>query len=298
VPGIIKKEIHTKDCIPHMKKLLLTAALVAVSSVGLHADLPRNVGSLTTLAGWDFNQGTASTVSSINARYSQSQAAGPSVNTYFVAGVISSPGSAAFGTVYFNGSNGGTFASPRVLASSNAPSYDLLSVDGLSSSNNSLGDIATNVRSVLLSSNSVLDNGRASFKFETTSDFNVFEGINLAYSARNQGTDFATISWSYSLDGVSFTSVANTSSQINVSGALYSVFTADLSTITALNGAGTVWLGMDYLENSAGASVFIDNVAIYGTAAVIPEPSTYAAILGALTLGFVAIRRRFQAQAV
>ncbi|MCF7688773.1 MAG: PEP-CTERM sorting domain-containing protein [Cephaloticoccus sp.] len=40
----------------------------------------------------------------------------------------------------------------------------------------------------------------------------------------------------------------------------------------------------------SGAATF-DNVQFNGVSAV-PEPSTYAAILGAMALGFVAIRRR------
>jgi hypothetical protein len=49
---------------------------------------------------------------------------------------------------------------------------------------------------------------------------------------------------------------------------------------------------MNFAETSGNtASMFVDNVAIYGVAAI-PEHSTYAAILTALTLGVVAIRRR------
>jgi hypothetical protein len=46
------------------------------------------------------------------------------------------------------------------------------------------------------------------------------------------------------------------------------------------------------VESQTSAFLNLDNVAIYGTATAIPEPSTYAAILAALTLGVVAIRRR------
>ncbi len=272
-----------------MKKLILIAGLMAASSTGLFAQIAnRNVGDLTTIGGWDFNGGNAPTVTSVNARYDQE------FGVYYTSGIAPSPGNVNYGTVYFTGSNGGTFASARALASSNAPAYDLLSTVGLFVSNNSLGDNqAINPRSILLSSNTVLDNGRASFKVSTANVNNTFENLSVEYSARNQGVDFATISWSYSLDGVTFTSIAGTADQIAFSGAAYNVFGADFSAISAIEGLNTVWIGLDYLENSLTASVFIDNLAIYGTAlAAIPEPSTYAAIMGALVIGVAAIRRR------
>jgi hypothetical protein len=65
-----------------------------------------------------------------------------------------------------------------------------------------------------------------------------------------------------------------------------------VSLVDAIEGKVTVWPGMNFAETSGNtASMFVDNVAIYGVAAI-PEHSTYAAILTALTLGVVAIRRR------
>ncbi len=245
------------------KCLLLLAVTFGVLAGGLYGQIlvTRADGDLTTIGGWDFNGGNAPTVTSVNARYDQE------FGVYYTSGIAPSPGNVNYGTVYFTGSNGGTFASARALASSNAPAYDLLSTVGLFVSNNSLGDNqAINPRSILLSSNTVLDNARASFKINTLNANNAFDNISVAYSARNQGADFATVSWSYSLDGVNFTSIAGTADQINPSGAAYSVFGADFSSISAINGQSNVWFGLDYLENSLTASVFIDNLVFYGIA--------------------------------
>ncbi len=288
-----------------MKKLLLVAALVAVSSTGLVAQVltQRTAGHLTTLGGWDFNGTNAANTASMNARYNQQY------TSYFTAGTASTPGSSLYGAAYFTGSNGATFASNRSVQTSNAPIYDLASTVGLLVSNNSLGDnIGTSqARSILLSSPTVADNSRAVFKISTlTTDLDpgvsittqAFSDLNLAYSARNQGTSAnATIDWSYSLDGINFTSIAGTSSAIAPSGTNYSVFTADFSAINAIEGVSSLWLGLNYSESAAGASVFLDNVAIYGTAlqsvvVAIPEPSTYAAILGAAVAGVSLLRRR------
>jgi hypothetical protein len=49
--------------------------------------------------------------------------------------------------------------------------------------------------------------------------------------------------------------------------------------------------------NSSGNLEFQIDPTQFGAASPVPEPSTYAAVLGAVTLGFVAIRRRRQARA-
>lgn len=279
-----------------MKKLLIVAALVAASTSGLVAQTitARGTGDLTTLGGWDFNNGTAASVASVNARYNQQFAP-----TYFTAGTISAPGNANYGTVYFNSAaNGATFAN-RNLASANAASYDLLSTVGLLASNNSLGDQTVNVRSVVLS-DATLGSGRATFKISSLSQINAltsqgFADLNVAYSARNAGTSDATIDWSYSLDGINFVSIAGSSDAIVASGTAYNVYAADFSAIDAIEGVSNLWLGLNYSESGADAYTYLDNVAIYGTAlaaVTIPEPSTYAALLGAAVVGFSLLRRR------
>lgn len=271
-----------------MKKVIAISALAiaSASSVLAQTVIDRTTGSLTTIGGWDFNGSASASFTSINARYNQQY------NPYFTAGTSPSPGDSDYGTVFFT-TNGGTFSSARSLNATQANAYDLLSTDGLTVGNNSLGDVATNARSLLLSSFSVSDNARASFRISTLTNFDSFENINVAYSARNQGANDATISWSYSLNGTDFTSIAATSQTLSTSAA-FSVYTADFSAIGAIEGVNQVFIGLNYSETAAGASVFLDNVAIYGTAAPapIPEPSSFAALAGAACLSLVALRRR------
>jgi len=270
-----------------MKKVILLAGLLAVSSTGLFAQVPRVPGDLTTIGGWDFNGGSVSSIASVNARYNQTYA------PYFVSGVATNPGSILFGTAYFTGSNGATFGSNRPLGSTVGPAYDLLSPVGLLGANNSLGDVTTNPRSLNLSTNALLDNARATFKVSTLTSFNSYNAVQVQYTARNTGAADAFVAFSYSLDGINFTNLASSSQTWSVAGAFATSNLVDFSTITALNGQSEIWIGLDYSETAASGSLFVDNFAIYATAgAVIPEPSTYAAILSALTLGVVALRRR------
>ncbi len=61
-----------------------------------------------------------------------------------------------------------------------------------------------------------------------------------------------------------------------------------------LEAAGTVTFELSFtggLDGSAGHHLWVDNVAL-STAAVVPEPSTYALLGGLFALSFVAMRRR------
>ena len=66
-----------------------------------------------------------------------------------------------------------------------------------------------------------------------------------------------------------------------------------LGTTTA-NGSGQILVYIDDLPNTTGnpgTRTWYDGIS-YAPAAAVPEPSTYALILGAATLAFVALRRR------
>ena len=274
-----------------MKNILISTALVVATATTAVAQTvaTRDAGSLTTIGGWDFNGNTGTTSNVFNARYNQQY------ETYFVSGNGGSPGSAAFGQLNFN-ANGATFGgTARAITSSNAGNYDLLSTDGIAVSNNSLGDVVSGTgRSVLLSNTSTSNNAKAVFTLSTLTTSNSFSGINVAYSARNAGSagNDAAIAWSYSLDGSSWSSIASSSDTIAPSASAYNVFAADFSAVTAIEGLATIYIGLDYSETAAGASVFLDNVAFYGTAAAIPEPSAFATLAGVAALGLVASRRR------
>jgi hypothetical protein len=131
------------------------------------------------------------------------------------------------------------------------------------------------------------------FRFDTINSFDLFTGLNVAYSARNGGTADATISWSYSLNGgSSFTPIAGSSDVIVQSGATFNTYAADFSSVLALEGVDNLLIGLDYSEASLEANVFLDNVAFYGTSSAIPEPSSFAAFAGLVGLSFAASRRR------
>jgi hypothetical protein len=81
-----------------------------------------------------------------------------------------------------------------------------------------------------------------------------------------------------------------------------SLFTSVMSTVYV----PVAWTNIDPADivhwdmggGTSGLSAFrmtFDNIALSATGAAIPEPSTYAAIFGALALGLVAYRRRQQA---
>jgi hypothetical protein len=273
-----------------MKNILISTALVVATAATAVAQtvVTRDVGSLTTIGGWDFNGNSGTTSLVFNARYNQQY------TPYFTAGNGPSPGSSTYGQLNFN-ANGADFGSARSISTSNASNYDLLSTDGLLVSNNSLGDVVSGTgRSVLLSTSAVSNNNKAVFTLSTLTTANTFTGINVAYAARNQGSagNDAAIAWSYSFDGSSWNSISGSSDTIAPSGSAYNAFAADFSAVTAIEGLSTVYIGLDYSETAAGASVFLDNVAFYGTAAAIPEPSSYAALAGVAALGLVAARRR------
>lgn len=278
-----------------MKKVLLTTLVLAAASAA-SAQTPtlttRADGSLTLIGGWDFNGvGTATSTSSLVARYNQQY------SPYFASGSNGNGNAALTAKLYLTSASGAgaTFSSARAFDVTNAPVYDLLSTDGLQVSNNSLGDQTTATRSLLLSTTGVLNNARAVFEVSTLNLNNTFSDINVAYSARNQGSAAAAISWSYSLDGGStFTPIAGSSTAFAASQASFAVYTADFSSVAALEGVSSLLIGLDYSETAAGASVFLDNVAIYGTAfaSPIPEPSSFAALAGLAGLGLAASRRR------
>lgn len=69
--------------------------------------------------------------------------------------------------------------------------------------------------------------------------------------------------------------------------------TLTITTIDGLTGFESLWTQNRLRFNGANSGSFSDHFQVSGnTLAVVPEPSTYAALLGALALGLVAWRRR------
>lgn len=107
----------------------------------------------------------------------------------------------------------------------------------------------------------------------------------VTFATRGTSTGFSSGTWSWSLNGVDFTSVAsiNTASQSTS----YALATLDLSAIDALDGAASVILRYT-LDGASGTSGNnrIDNLQVNA----VPEPS--AALLGGLGLLGLIRRRR------
>lgn len=137
--------------------------------------------------------------------------------------------------------------------------------------------------------------GAIGYKIANNSAFSfVLDTTNVALSKIDftgfmQAGASADIAWSYSLDGVNLVSTGITST---VAGTLATVYSVDLSALSGVlsNDSNLVLVGT--FASGEGTTIALDNVAFIGSAAVIPEPSTYAALLGAATVGFVVIRRR------
>lgn len=111
--------------------------------------------------------------------------------------------------------------------------------------------------------------------------------ISISWAQRGTASGFTSRAFAYSSNGgTDFTEFANDS------GALGSWTTTayDLSSVSALDDNASVVfrITLDGGTGSTGNNRF-DNILV---TAAIPEPSTYATMLGLLTLGFVAYRRR------
>lgn len=111
-----------------------------------------------------------------------------------------------------------------------------------------------------------------------------FTELALATTSASGGT--TTITWSYDLDGSgSYTSLGETTSVLGSA----SADTLDLSGVAALQNVNKAFFKGTFGTISSGTA-YIDNLSV--NAVVVPEPSTYAALLGAVALGVIALRRR------
>jgi len=113
-------------------------------------------------------------------------------------------------------------------------------------------------------------------------------GVQFAATINLFGSDDAVLDWSYSLDGGNtFLGLQTTTigEDFNAGGGLYNL---DLSPLGVHQ--GDLQLMAEVTSVTLGSELFLDNIQITGE--VVPEPSTYAAIAGALALGLAAIRRR------
>jgi hypothetical protein len=120
------------------------------------------------------------------------------------------------------------------------------------------------------------------FSFSISIDASGYSLSSLAFAAFTSSSDI-TISWGL-WDGTSVQTISGLSSVIT--GSTMTAYSLDLS---SLNLTGSLDL-VATLSGANGVQLNFDNLQVQGSA--IPEPSTYAAILGAVVLGFVLVRRR------
>ena len=255
-----------------MKKTILTSAsLLAILASSASASL---------VAGWDFSQFTGDGGDDIDFTFAGNTALNANysdLDTDATPGF--GAGAAAFGKA--------TWANPSTFSG-----YDVINNLGGFSSGQGLAGVSDVVGSFDLGPGSIADGQIADSAFGM---FNLAGDASVITFALTPGTlygDWAvqlggitnggagTVTLTTSNDGVTFGG-PSTVFNLNAADTLYSF---DLS---ALGADDSVFVNMVFSSN---ANAIIDNLAFTGTA--VPEPSSFAAIIGLMALGFTAVRRR------
>lgn len=118
-----------------------------------------------------------------------------------------------------------------------------------------------------------------------------YESLSLSYATRLTNSVTSSQVWTYSTDGINFSSLSTVSPTANGNAQLVNL---DLSTLSgsALNNQSAFYLRLTYTSSNAQGSQAIDNIQLNGVA--IPEPSALAfAVAG---LGIVLVRTRARAR--
>lgn len=232
------------------------------------------------VAGWDFSSYLGSNFSTVTLDVTPVNTLSANYSSFdptFGAGAQS----AAFGTLFYNGQFGSDlqntdFSTDTIVPTtgnlvSNAPafgqSFNLNTVQEAEGA-----DFAKTLSLLLGGANS------------TTSGFKVVFGAfapglqtDWVFTFGGIDVDDSTLSVEFSTDGINYAAAETFS--LNAVDTAYSTTFKAVSSDTAY-----------FRVSSDDTFSIIDNVAIGATA--VPEPSTFAALAGALALGFVAVRRR------
>lgn len=273
-----------------MKKLLVTALLGSAAAACLHAQVPANnliaTGDLALLAGWDFN--SAQETNSLNARYSDA----------FYATGSNLAGNVNVGRLFLNGSNGSDLWSLSRLTGSGIDTQQPILSRSITGSSvtfvSGFGAQGGTPGAFEFDANGTIDT--VAFSFNSQSTVNNFEGISVRFRASipnfSNAAQNVTLAWSYKIGSAApvstgITTVLNSNP--------YASYVADFSGVVGMNGQDDIFLLATVTEADDGAPASFDNFGIYGIAAPIPEPSTFAALAGIVALGMAAARRRRQA---
>jgi hypothetical protein len=269
-------------------KHILASAALALSATHGYAQTAITVGNTALLAGWDFNNISSGSVGSSNPRYSD-----------VYGDTSASPFTSSAGAIYFNGT-GGSDNWPTVTRVTTGADGDRpitgrsggASVSGLGSLSGAEGMLSFGTYTSTTAD-------EFSILVHAANAVNTFSNLNLSFYAKDSGTGGGNISiaWSYSIDGGATKTSAGIGSS-TVSGSTFTQHTVNFGAITALTGVADVYLIGLVSESIGTANLQVDNLAVYGTSAsAIPEPSTYAAIMGVLALVGVTIARKRRALA-
>ncbi len=240
------------------------------------------------VAGWDFSQYAGTSVNSLdgatftetlNANYSDRDLGGIASGLGLEAG--------AFGTLHYDGAFGSTNVDPDGNTDEIWPSSGNLSSN-------------TNVGLKLFDhSNSAVSVQEGAQQFNDRLKVLSQTAVSLVFAADTTSIATSFTDWSVSFAGLDLTPGDSSPTNIDVSfstdGVNYGA--AQTFNLTSVDSAFSTSAFADVTQNAyfkfdfGGAALAIDNVGITATEAV-PEPSAFAALAGALALGFVAIRRR------
>jgi len=249
---------------------------------------PLAPNGLALLNGWDFDNITGSNLpaSPVRGRYSD------------VWGNLSS-GLTTAGGIYFNGSFGSDNWGTVAKTATGDANRDILTRVGAGSTFDLGGQTGAEGATNFNNANVGVTFSKFSLNVKTLDAVNTggFKDIKMSLWGRDSGTSPSgiTINWLYSVDGGA--TQISTGLTSTFAGAAFAESVLDFSAITALNSKTDIYLIGQVVESAVGAVLSLDNIGVYGTA-VIPEPSTYAAMLAAMTAGVVALRRRKSVVAV
>lgn len=262
-----------------MKKTIIAVALAVASSASAFAQAD------ILVAGWDFeftptSYASLAPVGVLAANYS---------DLYSGLGVNDGVASASRGTLYLNGTNGSdlwTFSGPTATATKNTALGDIdWQIDTRDGGSTKLGGFG-GLTSAALGLRTTTET-RSEISLVLNTDF-LADLDYFSYRTRMQADGVvASIDWSVNVGGNIFA----LDPAINVSGTNYGLTSVSLASVN-WGAASSIQL-IGTINNTSSANVLlIDNLGVYGTTMAIPEPSTYAAILGLMSVGIAAFRRR------